>query len=546
MATPDVIKKITDLAKKGKNTSARNLLDQELAKLAAIKDEDEKKKQKKEFLDLATKELKEAGSSIIYVLKGDALSAADIVYDAFGETMEPMYYWMLDFLREQLGYNVEKPADFFAASEASGYFGELGGRRTALEKRAVELLGTTNAVIKSVINLLWDLKTFDIRLKHYDDLKDKDADVRKSAVNALKGIWLNEVDKAKGTAALDVLATQLNFVTIRDAFMTVPVWNFYVENADRKKMNEIREKVVKHVEAMDLPEVVRRILSPRAKEFAEWLYLSEKELRNRRSVEKAYLKAQVNTLKVYTNWARPYLIATQKLIPAEYKDMMQEHKELGLGPAAIPSPFHAMWFYLELWGTKKSKITDVKPPYYAKELELENEGNRPQQVIEVRLAFRGSPAMAATGARGERGVAYTGKTYAKFNCYVMTSDHLKLLGEKRDSEILQFIDIMTTETLEALNEEIKGYLEEKPAEPEAKKRKVELPFPKVVKDAWGSMRKFNEEARKLYQKLPKSVTASKDAWKVARLLLVANEKSKKDHEKLVVNFKKSHQMLTAK
>ena len=532
-------------AKDKKFNAARNIFDAELAKIAKqVRDEKEQQKQRKEFIDSLTKDLKAAGSSIIYILKGEPVTTLDVVYDSFGETMEPMYYWLLDSMKD-MGYDVEKPADFFAASEASGYYGEMGIRRTNLEKRAMELLGTANAVIKSVLNLMWDLKSFDIRLQHYADLNSKDNDIKRSGMEALKGIWLNEVDKAKGNASIDVLSTSLNFINLREAFMAVPVYQMYVPSADRKKIEGIKEKAIKNVEAMDISDIVRRILRPRIKEFIEWLYLSEKELKNRRTVEKSYLKAQINALKVYTNWTRPYLIATQKLIPAEYRELMSEHKELGLGPAAIPTPFHAMWFYLELWGAKKATITELRPPYYSKPLELKNDDLRPNSALEIRLAFRGSPAIGTTGVRGERGYGFTGKTYIRFSSYVLNSNHAKLLREKRDSEVLQFIDIMTTETLETLSEEIKGYLEEKPETATEEKKKFEMPFPKFVKDAFGSMKKFNDEAKKLYAKMPK-IGAGEDAWKVARLFLVAREKAKKDGGSIVVNFKKSHQMLTAK
>src|SRR3989304_351529 len=136
-------------AKDKKFNAARNIFDAELAKIAKqVRDEKEQQKQRKEFIDSLTKDLKAAGSSIIYILKGEPVTTLDVVYDSFGETMEPMYYWLLDSMKD-MGYDVEKPADFFAASEASGYYGEMGIRRTNLEKRAMELLGTANAVIKS-------------------------------------------------------------------------------------------------------------------------------------------------------------------------------------------------------------------------------------------------------------------------------------------------------------------------------------------------------------------------------------------------------------
>jgi len=544
MAAEGVVKKIVELATgdKKKFSKARDAFDQELAVIRKIEDKEEQGKQRTDFIKAVRDGLKEAKGSLIYVLKGDPIMSREVTYDAFGETMEPMYYWLLDFLKESMGYAVDKTADFFSASEAGGYFGEMGMRRTNLEKRAVELTGTINAVVKSIINLLWDLKTFDLRLKHYDDVRKGDKDTRRVALEALKGIWLNEVDKGKGNAAIDVLAQNLNFITLRDAFMVIPVQDWHVIDAKRERIDEIKKKAEQFVTKMDLTEVVKRILAPRAREFVEWVYASETELRKRKAVELAYLKAQVAAMKVYAQWTRPYLIATQKLIPAEYKQLLEEHKELGLGPAAVPTPFHAMWFYLELQAKKKAEIKELKrPPFEMTEIKLKNEDLRPHTIIEVRTAFRGAPQMGTMGARGERGTAFTGKTLVKFVTFVMSKEHITLLEREREEEILQFIDAMTTETLQALAEDLNKYLKEEEKASEAPKPKpmFELPF----KELWSSVKKFNDEAKKILQKLPNMQISDKEAWAIARLKLIAESKSKKDLDTLYDTFKKSHKML---
>ncbi|MEM2874338.1 MAG: hypothetical protein QW063_02760 [Candidatus Nanoarchaeia archaeon] len=532
---------IIALAKNKKFTKARDKLDALLAKIKSEKD-------KLKILREIDKALKPK-QSVTYILKGDAVATRALTHDAFGESIEPTYYWILDFLRENMGYNVSKSADFFAASEASGYYGEMGQRRTAMETRLAGggqvpgIFGTINAVVKSILALIFDLKMFDLRLKHYDDAKSKNPEIKKTAINGLKGIWLNEVDKQKGNAAIDILTTQLGFITLRDAFMIVPVQDWYVPDAGPKKIEEIKDKADKCVKAMDLTDVVKRVLAPRIKEFIDWLYLSEKELRNRRAVEKAYLKAQVTSLKLYTRWARPYLIATQKLLPAEYHELQEKHKELGLGPEAIPTPFHALWIYLELFGDKSVKLEVTKMPGYVRqEIKLDNEDERPLHAIEVRLAFRATP-IGIVGARQERGYGFTGRTVLMFVSYVLKKKHLKMLEDWKDDEVLNYIDVMTTETLEAMHEDLHKYLEEEP-EIEEKPPIKEIPFMKWVKETFGTIQKFNEQAKELYKKIPKFKLTEKDAWTVARLMLIAREKAKKDCDKLFIAYRKNYGMLT--
>ena len=524
---------------KGGFTKARDKLD---ILLAGVEKESDKKKVLKEIND----ELKKKELNTSYILKGDPVIQHELIHDAFGETMEPDYYWMLDFMREGLGYEMEKSQDFFAASEASGYFSELGGKRTAMESRIAGERGlfvTINFLIKSIINLLYDLKTFDLRLKHYDDLKAKDKDVKKAAMEALKGVWLNEVDKQKGNAAIDILAQQLNFITLRDSFMIIPVHDWYAADADSKKIGDIKEKIVKNVGSMDLTDVVKRILAPRTKEFIDWLYLSDRELRMRQKVEKAYLKAQVNAIKLYTAWARPYLISAQKLIPAECKELQKKHKELGLSPAAIPTPFHALFMYLEIIGAKAAKIEPVKMPGYRREeLKLADENNRPNHVVEIRFAFRGTP-ITVQGAKGERGYGYTGKKVIAFVGFVMQKKHLDLLKEWKDDEVLEFIDAMTKESLDALHDDLHKYLEEEPEVKKKEKPEFEIPFLKWIKETFGSVKKFNTQAKDVYKKLAK-VVPSGDAWSLARLTLLAEAKAKKDTFKVYDIFKKQHGMPT--
>ena len=63
----------------------------------------------------------------------------------------------------------------------------------------------------------------------------------------------------------------------------------------------------------DLNDRVKRILSARLTEYDEWEKNSEKELRKRFNIERSYLKSQVASLKHYTAWVKPSLIAAKKL-----------------------------------------------------------------------------------------------------------------------------------------------------------------------------------------------------------------------------------------
>src|SRR3989344_7557519 len=198
-----------------------------------------------------------------------------IVYDSPGETLEPVYFWILDFMRTMFKGKVEKLADNFTSSPGSGHFAELGARATRMQEEGMKVMGAINTVLKSVINIIYDLKDFEIRLEHYKAAESKDKDKAESGMLALKQIWMDNVDIKRGRGSINMLAQDLQFVTLRDAFMIA--------------------KSAEDVEKLDLNDRVKRILKPRIEEFLEWKKRSEAELKKRYEIEKSYLKNQLNS-----------------------------------------------------------------------------------------------------------------------------------------------------------------------------------------------------------------------------------------------------------
>ena len=91
----------------------------------------------------------------------------NVTYDTFAGSLEPVYFWVLDFLRNSdpsgLGFEVDKTAEEFEATAGGGFFGELGSRATVMQERGMKILETVNAVLRTIINLVYDLKEFEMR-----------------------------------------------------------------------------------------------------------------------------------------------------------------------------------------------------------------------------------------------------------------------------------------------------------------------------------------------------------------------------------------------
>lgn len=366
-----------------------------------------------------------------------------LVYDSFSEQLEPVYFWILDFMNDMFQGKVEKLGDNFASSPGSGHFGEMGIRKSQMQQQATQLLTSMNAILKSVIQLLYDLKEFQIRLTHYTAAKSKEPSRRQAALLSLKQIWMDKVDMgARGAGSINQLSSgNLQFVTLRDAFLKVDT--------------------VKAVDELDLNDRVKRILKPRIQEFIAWKSMSEKELRKRFEIEKIYLKSQVDSLKLQARWAKPYLKAAEQL----------ENKEKIGTDAALVSAFNILILELQLLAkaelnVKETVVDKNLPKDFAKMKNLRTY----HSVILVDFRFRTVPSKS--------GQHYTfgGRADVEFKAYALNDEELDLLKYKLEDEdlnsSLKLIQGMTEDSLEQLKVDLDEFLgsaektEEEAAAPE--------------------------------------------------------------------------------
>jgi len=176
-------------------------------------------------------DIKEAIEKVVQGDWAKPVSTHKITFDSPQGQLEPIYYWLLDFVQDA-GWNMEKLVDNFMSSPGSGHFTEMGQRASLMQDRGMKLLVDINQVIKSVLNLIYDLKEFELRLEHYDDAKSDDKQTKQAGMLALKQIWLDNVDMKKGRGAIHQMSVELGFTTLREAFMM----SDSIE--DLKKLNE--------------------------------------------------------------------------------------------------------------------------------------------------------------------------------------------------------------------------------------------------------------------------------------------------------------------
>ncbi len=149
-------------------------------------------------------------------------------YDTSSQALEQVYYWLHDYLQNnKTDYGeVEKIVDNFLSAPGSAYFSEMGVRAAKMQEEAVKILGYANQLVKAILNIIYDLKEFKLRLEIYDDYKntkDKTKKRRESAFLSLKQIWLVQVDIKRGNNSIKAMALSganaPNFVMLIDGFM---------------------------------------------------------------------------------------------------------------------------------------------------------------------------------------------------------------------------------------------------------------------------------------------------------------------------------------
>lgn len=473
-------------------------------------------KARKELNDFK-KKIKENGfSKVAEEAKPKPLSEHLLGYDSSSETLEPIYFFILDFM-EKVGMSPEKLVDNFTSSPGSGHFAELGQRATIMQQQASKILGDVNTVLRSVLNVIYDLKEFRIRLQNYDDSISKDKDKSEAAFLSLKQIWLDKVDIVKGNSSLKAMALgQAGFQTLLDAFLMIK----------DEKLKDITGK------ELDLNDRVKRILKQRIQEFNIWVKQSEQELRKRYELEKTYLKSQVNSLKLYSRWAKPYLIAANEL-------EMKQSKNAGLVKA-----FNTIILELTLLGKREVKVKEEAiagnlPSFFANE----KLNRKYYECVLVDFIFRGIPQRAGQQPH----YVFGGKADVTFKAYALNEEELaKLNQELENSDIedtLKLIEGATSESIGQLQEEINFFLEEKDKKEEEKPGDNSNPFFALL-GMYDKKEKKKEEKKEEKSSKKKIEEIKPDSFVEAQVRKMAEDKAKYTTFDLFDIYKSAHGMVS--
>jgi hypothetical protein len=222
------------------------------------------------------------------------------------------------------------------------------------------------------------------------------------------------------------LSQNFDYVTLRDAFFV----------ADS----------LEDVKNLDLNDRVKRILEQRVSEYLKWVEESERELIKRYEIERNYLRSQVNSLKLYARWAKPYFRAAKQL------------EQNAVYDANIVNSFNTAVFELVLLAQGRY---DPKKDVAAWELPksvLSEKLRKYTDLALIELKFRSIPDRSDQ----KGGYSFRGRVEITFTSFALNDEELKTLKaeiEKDDfGDVFQMVEGATTESLERLREDIEEFL----------------------------------------------------------------------------------------
>lgn len=431
-----------------------------------------------------------------------------LIYENINEGAEASYFWVIDKLNDIGFRKVDKLVDNFVSSPGSGHFSEQGAKAGRMQDEGGKWLGAANQIVKSILNILYDLKEFEIRLQLYEQHNSEDQFTKEGATISLKQVWMDTVDIKRGNTSLKSLAfsQQGAFVTLIDSFMTV--------------------KNEEHADKIDLNDRVKRLLKQKIAEYNLWVKESERELRKRYEVEKTYLKSQINVIQLYARWAKPYLKAARAL------------EQSATPSAALVTTFNTSLLELTVLAESGYDPADDVSNGELPKLFKKAKTRKYAAVVIVEFKFRSVPE------RTQQGYGFKGKAEITFTTYGLSDEELKILREEiaKDDvlDVMKVIEGATTESLGTLRDDITKYLGNVPGiskeeKKEEKKEEESNPF-----KALASFFKTEKEEENKESPKPGEIKEDSDTEKILRSQAIID--ARKRGYLLYDLYKKSHNM----
>ncbi|MCF7866093.1 hypothetical protein K9L67_00630 [Candidatus Woesearchaeota archaeon] len=342
-----------------------------------------------------------------------------LVHEAFNLSMEEMYYWSIGHIRQDAGFPfMLKVTDIFSASENSAFFGQSQYRLSIQEDRASGFLRGISELVKTLFQIVRELRNIDERLQPYDEWKKT-----KSADATLKGFFADFAENKGGQVqpgSIYHLANQVGYSVLPDLFFNTTIYS--------------TDKIDGMVDSLSVNKNVKAVLKRKMYQFIVWKEKTEIELKARRKFQIKYLRQHYLVIKTYIGWVKPYLRHIKRLT-------MNEEK--------LDSP-------------------ELVSSFESSNIEIENIAYKPlpktnmNSVVLMSYEFNTRPTMQYR-QENYQGPIHVGRGIMTLRAYAWTDDQIKMYKKMRDYEdleLLSLVDDQLKAAMEMLGSDLDQYIKE--------------------------------------------------------------------------------------
>lgn len=353
-----------------------------------------------------------------------------LIWEAFNVSIEEVYFWHLNFLRQDWGYAwVDKTADSFSSSENSSFFGQTQQRLGLQQDKVSQFLATIGKMVKELFQLVRELRILDERIGYYDDSYSKDPKRREGAEISLKGVYVDMVEGgAKNPSSVFGMARELQFATLPDLFFAIHP--------------ETLDDIVPKVDALKFNRKVKEILKRKFYSYLQWKDQTFKEMKARRTFTVKYLRQHYDIIKMYMEWVRPYMRNIKRL----HMDM-----ERTTTPDLIAAFEGAM---MEI------EFIAYKLPLNPK---TGSQNHKYHSCIVANFLYRTRPSLGFQQEGYQRGPVHVGRVDVVLRCYSWTKEQIenyKKMKRAQDMMLLQDVSESVKAAYDALGDDLQKYIEE--------------------------------------------------------------------------------------
>jgi hypothetical protein len=357
-----------------------------------------------------------------------------LVYEAYNSSLEELYFWTLNHARLDMGFHlVKKVTDTFSASENSAFFGQSAQRLSIQEDRASSFLRGISELVKTLFQIVRELRIIDERLDVYKEWKKS-----RSADATLKGFFADYAENKGGQVqpgSIYHLSNNVGFAVLADLFFNTIVHN--------------REDVDSVVDKLDFNPSVKSVLKRKIYQFLVWVERTEKELYARKRFQIKYLRQHYLTIKMYISWVKPYLKHIRRLTMSEDQ---------------LDSPY--------LISSFETSATEVEVITY-----IDKGKDKLSPVILMTYYFTTRPVLQYN-QEFNRGPVHIGRSQWTMRSYAWTAHEREMyiaMKDMEDRELLSMVDEQLKSAMEMLGDDLDKYLKEAEGELKAEEERGDVP-----------------------------------------------------------------------